>query len=125
MSAICLLVAGSVAAALPADEFTLLWTHTVQKTPWTERYRAEGATLRLVEASVESSGAGMDPPTGATLDRGRWTWRPGTVVPELVLRRSAYAADYTLCSGGRCAPLGTWAGTGSVDAAVTLRPCPD
>lgn len=124
MSAACLYVASALVAALPSGAFTLTWTHSVEKTTWTERYRVERDALVLVEASVEGSGAGMEPPPDAVLDGARWTWRPERRIPELLLRRSGYTGDYTLCTSGRCGPLGELAGASGPDATVTLRPCP-
>jgi hypothetical protein len=70
LDAVCLLVAGALRAMLPTTEFTLAWTHSVQKTRWEERYRVAGSDLQLVEARIQSSGAGMDPPPQARLRDG-------------------------------------------------------
>jgi hypothetical protein len=123
VSAACLYVAGALAATVPAAEFTLQWNHSVQKTQWVERYRVERDALRLVEASVQGSGAGMEPAPDAAFAEGRWTWRPDRVVPELSLRRSGFTADYTICAAGRCDPLSRLAGPAGPDAVVTIRPC--
>ena len=58
MNAACLLIAGALRAIVPAQEFTVAWTHSVQKTRWEERYRVDGDALRLTEARIQSSGAG-------------------------------------------------------------------
>ncbi len=123
MDAVCLFVAGALAARLAAPEFTLAWTHSVEKTRWVERYRVDRGQLQLVEATVEGSGAGMEPAPDAVLDNGVWRWRPEIRVPEVTMRRSGFAGDYVLCSGGRCTPMDEIAGPPAPDAMVTIRPC--
>ena len=58
---ICL-IAGSKIAPLLAGALTLAWTHSVEKTRWEEDWREVAAGLELVEARVQGSGAGMEPP---------------------------------------------------------------
>ena len=123
MNAICLIVAGVVRATLPGPEFTLAWTHSVEKTRWEETYRIDGDRLMLVTARVEGSGAGMEPPSGAQLRDGRWTWQPQSVHPELRLTESTFTRDYTLCTGGRCADLGERIGATAEGEVVTVRVC--
>jgi hypothetical protein len=123
LNAVCLLVAGALSATLPDPEFTLAWDHSVQKTRWEERYRVDGERLRLVEARVEGTGAGMEPPPSAVLRDGAWTWRPGTLLPELRLTLSRYTSDYMLCSQGRCRTLGALVAPAAADATVVVRPC--
>ncbi len=123
MNALCLLVAGVLQATVTGPEFTLAWTHSVERIRWEERYRIEDDRLRLVEARVRGHGAGMEPPPGARLQDGTWTWVPGTVVPELQLARSTATADYTLCAGGRCRALGEWLVLPTGDDSVTVRAC--
>jgi hypothetical protein len=123
MGGVCLLVAGSLAAFLPATEFTLAWRHSVEKTLWRERYHVEGARLALVEASVEGNGAGMEPGPGARVAQGRWTWQPAMPpLPELRLTVSDFTADYDVCWNGRCERLAALArATG--DAVVVVQAC--
>jgi hypothetical protein len=123
MDAVCLLVAGIVRATLPAAEFTLAWEHSVQKTRWEERYRVEQNALMLVEARIQSSGAGMDPPAAARLRAGWWTWTPGTRVPELRLTESRFTRDYTLCWREGCRTLAAVVGPTADGTVVTVRPC--
>ena len=110
-------------ATLPGPEFTLAWTHSVEKTRWEETYRIAGDRLLLVEASVEGSGAGMEPPPGAQLRDGRWSWQPQTAHAELRLTHSTYTRDYTLCANGRCADLGDRVGAMAEGEVVTVRSC--
>lgn len=120
MSALCIVAAGRV-ATLAATAFTLSWTHSVQKTGWEEDWRVEPAGLRLVEARVKGSGAGMDPPDGAVLQGEWWAYRPSLPLQErLVLAASGATGEgWSLCvDGGGCRTLGAEA-----DAPVVLTAC--
>jgi hypothetical protein len=122
LSAVCLFAAGIVAATLPAREFTLEWRHSVEKTQWEERYRVDGQHLMLLSASIEAMGAGMEPPSEARLESGRWTWEPKRALEELRLTRSPYAHDYKICWQRRCSTLSALTGS-SDESVVTVRPC--
>jgi hypothetical protein len=123
MSGVCLLVAATVVAELPASEFTLAWRHSVEKTRWEEHYRIEDRRLTHVAASVEGHGAGMEPGADARFAEGRWTWRPALApLSELRLALSDAAGDYELCWDRQCKPLRTLAASGA-DASVVVRPC--
>ncbi len=102
--ALCLIVGGSVAAKLAGVvAFSLVWTHSVEKTQWEEDWRIGPQGLVLTEARVAGHGAGMEPPPGARLEGGFWRWRPNVpVVTEVVLRRSGATADWSLCTAGTC-----------------------
>ena len=123
MHALCLIVAGVVRATLPGPEFTLAWTHSVEKMRWEETYRIDGDRLVLAEARVEGNGAGMEPPPGAQLRDGRWTWQPQSAHPELRLTESTFTRDYTLCADGRCADLSERIGATVEGEIVTVRAC--
>jgi hypothetical protein len=107
MSGLCLAAAGLV-LALPLQSFTLAWTHSIEKVRWEEDYRIENGRLRLTEARIAGTGAGMEPPPDAVLKDGVWHYRPQLAPLERVrLTRSGYVADYQLCAAGRqCQPLG-------------------
>jgi hypothetical protein len=125
LSAICIIAAGVVRASLATTEFTLAWEHSVEKTRWEERYHSDGARLRLVEARIQGFGAGMEPPSGARLVDGWWTWRPALEpLPELRLTHSDYARDYRLCWNARCSTLSELAGAVGEGKPVTVAPCP-
>ena len=97
MSAVCL-AAGVL--------YTLTWTHSVEKTLWEEDWLAEGGKIRIVEARVQGSGAGMEPGEGAVLKDGFWRWQPKSApMRSLVLTLSPYVRDYRLCRSGQCQSL--------------------
>ena len=107
MLGVCLLVAGVTRAALPTTEFSVAWTHSVEKTRWEEHYRIEGDGIALVEAGVQGFGAGMEPPPGAELHDGWWRWRPKSdATRELRLTYSSFTADYSICWRRHCNELG-------------------
>lgn len=121
LAALCM-VAGTVHASLPINTYTLRWTHSIEKIEWSEDYEITGHWLHLSRAHVRGSGAGMEPPAGAWLQDGVWSYRLADPWRrELVLARSPYVADYDLCLAQRCYPLSKWipvsAGT------TTLQPC--
>lgn len=118
-----LCVVGAKTLVLAASAFTLSWTHSVQKTLWEEHWRVENGGLRIVEARVEGSGAGMEPGEGATFDGRFWNWTPKLpLLPELLLRRSdAVPLGWTLCANGACRQIADRAETADV---VALKPCP-
>lgn len=121
---LCLVTASAVVFALAGPDFTLAWTHTIEKTPWEEDWRIEGGALLLREARISATGAGMEPPPEAVLDHGRYRWRP-SLPPQtqLTLARQPGIADFRLCADGQCRPLSDWLGEPDETRRVTLRPC--
>ena len=116
----CLMV-GAAVLTLAAPEFTLAWQHSVEKVEWREAWVVEAAGLRLTEAAVKGSGAGMEPGEGAVLRDGWWAWAPALPpVAQLVLAASgATGQGWRLCSGGSCREIGADPG-----APLVLAPCP-
>ena len=106
---LCLAAAG-LAVEIAASSFTLAWTHTIERTEWREEWRIETNRLVLEEARVKGSGAGMEPPPGASLEDGFYVWEPNIERQEIVLRRDPHAGDWRLCATGRCDALGAWLG---------------
>lgn len=102
------IIEGAVTAMVAATAFTLSWTHSVEKTEWRESWVLEQGRLRIVEARVRGSGAGMEPPEGSVLQDGWWVYRPAIPPQEkLVLARSgATGAGWQLCAEGSCREIG-------------------
>lgn len=114
------ITAGGETAMIAATLFTLSWIHSVEKIEWRETWQVEPAGLRIVEARVKGSGAGMEPPPEARLENGWWIYVPALgPLPELRLAASgATHSAWRLCASGRCRDLGAQAG-----APVVLKPC--
>ena len=104
---VCATLAG-VATLVAGSGFTLSWTHSVERTEWRERWTETADGLRLVEARVRGSGAGMDPGDGARLEGGWWVWAPALpAVASLALAASGETGDgWTLCDDPRDDPRG-------------------
>lgn len=121
--ALCL-AAGAAVARLALASFTLAWAHSVEKLRWEEDWRVEGGALVIVEARIQGSGAGMEPPEGAVLQGGFWRWRPSLPpLPRLELARSGAVPDWQLCLGASCRPLEALLPPEAAGQAVALRPC--
>jgi len=113
------LMAGAMVLALSTPGFSLHWIHSVEKVEWVEEWVVEGDGLRLTEARVKGSGAGMEPGDEAVLNGGWWVWSPQTLVAELNLAASgATGAGWRLCDGPVCHEIGAQAG-----GAVRIAPC--
>jgi hypothetical protein len=118
------LAAGAVVVPLMTDVLTLAWTHSVEKVLWEEVWRETPGGLKLEEARVRGSGAGMEPGPDARLVDGAWTWAPALrSVKELVLRRSGATADWRVCVGGRCHPIAEYLSNNPDADPVRLKPC--
>ncbi len=124
MSISLCLTAGLLTVSLPITEFTLAWTHSIEKIRWEEDWRIEGKQLRIVKARIRGSGAGMEPPPDAVLRNGVWHYRPAVApMDKLTLANSRYTADYELCSAGVCRPLADYLPTQENNATVDLYFC--
>lgn len=123
-TALCL-VAGLITARLPVPSFTLAWTHSIEKIPWEEDWRLDADRLLLDVARIRGTGAGMEPPAGATLKAGVWYYAP-TIAPIATLRltHSPHAAAYELCAAEDCRPLPEWLPGLPADAVIELSACP-
>lgn len=121
LAALCL-VAGSLQVQLPSRQFTLRWQHSIEKIEWAEDYEVAGRWLHLSQARIRGSGAGMEPPDGASLVDGVWRYRLADPWRrEIVLARSEFVPDYELCFDGVCRRMTHWA---PIEPGVaTLRPC--
>ena len=115
----CLMV-GATMLALTSPDFTLRWTHSVEKIDWVEEWRVTPPTLSLTRVAIKGSGAGMEPADDASLEDGWWVWNPDQTVPELHLAASgATGGGWQLCTTSGCQDLGTKPGS-----PITLKPCP-
>ena len=111
MIELCLGLAGVVGAQVPTAEFTLAWTHTIEKIRWEEDYRVTPDGLLLGEARVKGSGAGMDIPDDAELRDGAWHYqRQMPPLQPLRVGRAPEAGDYQLCFNQRCHAMSEWLG---------------
>lgn len=115
---VCAVMAG-VSLLVAAGDFTLAWTHSVQKLRWEEDWQVREGRLWLVAARVQGPGAGMEAPPDAQWREGAWHYRPA-VPPQAALRlaNSAYGDPYEICVAGRCRVLPP------DEAGTTLLPCP-
>jgi hypothetical protein len=102
MSALCLM-AGGKTIALALEAFTLVWTHSVEKTEWREEWKIIGDRLVIESAFIQGSGAGMEPPAGAIPIHGGWQYHPSREPLEsLSLSRSEFSPDYQICWDCAC-----------------------
>ncbi len=123
MSVLCL-AAAAWTLTLPLQSFTLAWTHSIEKVRWEEDYRIEAGQLRLTEARIHGSGAGMEAPDGAVLHDGVWHYRPPLdSLPRLRLTRSDYVPDYEVCWDGRCQLLTSLIAPVEAAPLVEIFPC--
>ncbi|HUG22026.1 DUF1850 domain-containing protein [Piscinibacter sp.] len=103
------LARAALSVVMATSEFTLAWTHSIEKTRWEEDWRVTPAGLELVEARIRGSGAGMDPPEGARWEAGAWHFRPALpALPAFTLAASEFTADHELCIRQRCRALADW-----------------
>ena len=124
MAGLCLFaLGGALLASLPGTDFTLSWTHSIEKTEWHERWSTDSGLLRLVEARIRGTGAGMEPGPGARLTDDGWlAWVPDLPPQDsIALAASGFTGEHRLCAGADCRPLSGWAGV--ADQAVVMRAC--
>ena len=129
---VCLSLAAVLQAApvfVPVRQFTLAWTHSIEKVRWEEDYAViaderapQTARLLALKARVRGSAAGMEPPDTAVLRDGWYEYSPAIASPtELRLTRSEFTADYDWCTDQGCHSLATLLPS---DSGVTLlKPC--
>ncbi len=129
---ICLSLAatlhGAPAVFVPVTEFTLAWTHSIEKVRWEEDYAVRldavrgQPVLQALQARVRGSAAGMEPPPDAVLRQGWYHYTPAIPTPpELRLTRSEFTPDYEVCTQGRCQSMANW--LSSHGGVTLLRAC--
>lgn len=108
--ALCALSAAGV-LRIATTSFMLQWTHSVEKIPWQEDWQVTPAGFVLTEARIQGSGAGMEPPEGATLHNGWYHYVPKIPPrPHIILAASgATVSGWKLCTNGQCYELGATA----------------
>ena len=108
VASLCL-TASDVRASIPAERFTLVWRHSIEKVDWEEDYVVAGAWLYLSGARIRGSGAGMEPTDDAQRVGGIYVYRPAQRwFRALDVARSDFAQDYRICVDGICKPMSTW-----------------
>ena len=113
-----------VVKTLSIAAFTLVWTHSIEKTDWQEDWRVTPQGLELVQARVKGSGAGMEPPPEARLVNGWFQWKPARgPMAEVQLGNSGAAGEWRLCAGGKCRTLSEIFGHPVGTDATTMRAC--
>ena len=111
MIGLCMGLEGVVWARLPVPEFTLAWTHSIEKIRWEEDYRLTSAGLVLGQARVRGNGAGMEIPDDARFEDGTWHYsRSLRPLQPLKLGRTPEAGDYQVCLEELCRPMSRWLG---------------
>ena len=122
---LCLAVAG-VTMNLGMSSIELRWRHSVEHSLWTEEWQATNVGLVSTAATIEGSGAGMEPPDDAIRTRNGWTWRPHLPpLPELELARSGATDDWQVCRDGICATIEALTGLPADGRPARLSLCPD
>ncbi|RTL52175.1 MAG: DUF1850 domain-containing protein [Bradyrhizobiaceae bacterium] len=120
---LCLVSAG-VIKTLSVTAFMLAWTHSVEKSEWQEDWRVTPRGLQIVEARVQGTGAGMEPPPEARLADGWFRWKPHLAEQsEVALGNSGMAGEWRLCTGGKCRTLSDILGHPVGANVTTMRVC--
>ena len=103
---LCILVAAKTNVFL-ACLFTLSWTHSVEKIECQEDWKIVNSQLEIIEARIQGSGAGMDPPEGSKFKGGWWVYKPNKLsVKELLLSTSnTNLENWKICFNGNCQVL--------------------
>lgn len=121
MLSICVLM-GTLHWSFPTTDFTLAWTHSVEKVRWEEDYVLQQRTLILKTARIAGSGAGMDPPADAVWRSGVWHYTPASApLARLVLANSSFGGHYEICYAGGCRALPVVDATSS--GSTIIEPC--
>ena len=100
---LCIL-SGAKLTTVAASLFTLSWTHSVEKIEWHEKWGLMNSHLKMIEARMQGSGAGMDPPEGSIFSDGWWIYSPKEFkIKELLLSTSnTQIENWKICYNGTC-----------------------
>ncbi|WP_099867771.1 DUF1850 domain-containing protein [Pararhizobium haloflavum] len=99
---LCLDASGRT-VALAIEAFTLIWSHSVEKTEWREDWRVGEKGLSIVQASVEGTGAGMEIPEGARREGNAWVYVPDMApLEEVRFADAGLGSDWTICWNEQC-----------------------
>jgi hypothetical protein len=103
---LCIATGGQV-KAMAFAAFVLSWTHSVEKTEWRENWQVTDTGLKIAEARVKGSGAGMDPGEGARRIGNWWVWHPDLPTQrEIVLSNSgSTVSGWNICGSGQCTAI--------------------
>ena len=120
MLGLCL-ARGAAMVAIAASQFTLEWTHSIEKVRWQERWRVTPAGLVVERAWIRGSGAGIEPPEGAVWSDGAWSYEP-RLPPQssVTLAASSFTPAHTLCVGDDCRSLDRWI---PGEGPIRMSPC--
>ena len=123
--ALCLTLGDRLPVRVPAERFTLSWTHSIEKVEWREEFRVTDKGLVLERSLVKGSGVGMEPGPDAKLVDGWWVTQPNPAPPLewVTLAASRFGGDHTICTTDRCATLHDWLGTQD-EGPVRMAACP-
>lgn len=109
-----------------ATHFSLEWTHSIEKTQWLERWQVVASPkpyLRLLNARIEASGAGMEIPDNAIWRNGGYEYAVNQDMSSVTLSHSPFTTQAQLCVGHRCRPLADWLPGLPAIQAVQLSAC--
>jgi len=103
---LCILT-GAKVTTFAISFFTLTWTHSIEKVEWQEDWKIINSKLKIVEARIKGSGAGMEPPSNAKLIKGWWVYKPQvSAKDELILATSeTNIKNWSICFDGTCEEL--------------------
>jgi hypothetical protein len=103
---LCVL-AGTKVATFAVSIFTLTWLHSVEKTEWQEDWKIINSKLKIVEARVKGSGAGMEPPENSKLVKGWYVYRHKVTAKDEILLATSETniKNWSICYNGKCQEL--------------------
>lgn len=108
---------------MQSGEFQLRWTHSIEKTVWTESWRVSSGELHLEWASVKTSGAGMEIPENAVYRDGVYHYTVERSVSELRLLQTGSQPPYQVCIMNECKSVELWLNAPSLKGEIVIAPC--